>query len=118
MIKKILKSKHYRKIMYMLIAITLILIFSNFINILKDSKGYNNQKFTGFAISDNETKNINTNSSNIKMSTQDNQQKNEANNQMYSDKTYALFYLFLISLIGLIGFLFAIFIIPKIKHLT
>ncbi len=109
-IKKILKSKYYPRIMFLLILTTLILIFFNIGNIYEsaNTNKTSTKHFTGYAISD-ENKTNNTNNSDI---------NNPESNQLYSEKTYAIFYLFLIVIVGFIGFIFVILILPQFKKWT
>jgi hypothetical protein len=104
--KQMLKSEYYPRIMFLLITVTLILIFFNIGNIYVSANvGKNDTKsFIGFAVLDNQTNNSNSNMT--------------ESSQLYSEKTYAMFYLYLIAVVGFISLIFVVLILPRIKNWT
>lgn len=109
---KIFESKYYASVMYILIMITIIAITFNFVNItnkININQTIHETKLTGYAVSQNQNTNTQINNTNISQS-----EKKE----LYSEKSYAIYYLTLMGLLILIFIVLVTFIMPKIKHLT
>lgn len=109
----ILKSKHYPKIMYLLLIIVSLSLLFISVNILETANNKLKQKsLTGFAVNNEINQNIPLNASNISM--------NEMNNktqQLYTSRSYLVFYVFLVGIISAIILTFLILRSTIIKNI-
>ena len=88
-----LKSKHYPRIMYLLLIVVSLLIMFSMVDILENTN--NNLKYkslTGFAIENNETNQTSNNTSTQKINTNEEQ-------GLYTSKPYLIFYVFLVGIL-------------------
>ena len=102
---KVFDNEHYNTFMFVSILIILMLIFFNLSNILE--QGISKQdikienKLTGFAVEDDEDK-----------------ENDEDKEELYTEKSYLMYYM----LLGFLGFcifiLSLIFFLPKLKDIT
>lgn len=103
-----LKSKHYPRIMYLLLIVVSLLILFSMVNILENAN--NNLKYkslTGFAINNNETnQTLNNPIKNITM--QKTNEKQNPEQELYTSKPYMIFYIFLIGILMAITITFMI----------
>ena len=106
----ILKSKYYPKFMYFALIIISLLIVFNIANIMQDAKIKTEHKgVSGFATEIDRTNDSLINHTNQYQNQQQNNSTSE-NNEMYSSKSYLIYY---VLLIGIIAGIFITFYVLK-----
>ena len=105
-------NKYYNTFMYIAISLTIFLIFLSMYHLIDKNKSFiqeNNKlkKITGYIVEENfsEDKDKLKNQTNLK-------------DEIYSEKSYFIYYSILIFLILCLFILTIIFLFPKIKNLT
>ena len=104
---------HYNTFMYISISLTILLIFFNLVNILEDSElKIQNSKFTGNVIDDENLAKENN--------LQGKNEIGESNveKEIYTEKSYLIYYLIFGFLVLCIFILSFIFLMPRFKDLT
>ena len=115
-ITKILQSKNYTTIMYLLTIIFSLLIIFNLVDILNQTNQeiseslLKKSRLTGYVISNQ------TNQPIAKNITNQNQTQEQA--ELYSETSYFIYYVLILTILTFIIFIATTIILPRIKHLT